>query len=187
MGEVAHHGPEDLFIAIMTFIGAFLLMFSVHWQLALMTTIIVPFMTWLVSRYGARMTLNWRSLFRKVGDFNTRVQESVGGIRVVKAFANEDYESRLFARNNEDYKATKLNAYAYMTASIALSYFSTRLVQLVVMVAGTWFVVSGRADLWRLRQLPAPDQCLLPPDRQDHFGARNAIRRASPALNASCR
>ncbi|MBB4566927.1 ABC transporter ATP-binding protein [Rhizobium leucaenae] len=143
VGEIAHHGPEDVFIAIMTFIGAFLLMFSVHWKLALLTTIIVPFMTWLVSRYGAKMTLNWRSLFTKVGDFNIRVQESVGGIRVVKAFANEEYESRLFARNNEAYRATKLNAYAYMTASIALSYFSTRLVQLVVMVAGTWFVVSG--------------------------------------------
>src|SRR5690606_2061399 len=92
VGEVAHHGPEDLFIAIMTFIGAFALMFMVHWQLAMVTTVIVPFMTWLVSRYGSRMTLNWQSLFRRVGDFNVRVQESVGGIRVVKAFANEDYE-----------------------------------------------------------------------------------------------
>lgn len=143
VGEIAHHGPEDLFIAIMTFIGAFLLMFSVHWKLALLTTTIVPFMTWLVSRYGARMTLNSRSLFRKVGDFNTRMQETVGGIRVVKAFANERYESQLFANHNEDYKATKLDGYAYMTASIALSYFSTRLVQLLVMMAGTWFVISG--------------------------------------------
>ncbi len=143
VGEVAHHGPEDLFIAIMTFIGAFILMFTVHWQLALLTTVIVPFMTWLVSRYGAKMTLNWQSLFRRVGDFNVRVQESVGGIRVVKAFANEDYERGLFAQNNESYKATKLNAYAYMTASIALSYLSTRLVQLVVMVAGTYFVIRG--------------------------------------------
>ena len=144
VGEVAHHGPEDLFIAIMTFIGAFILMFMVHWQLALLTTVIVPFMTWLVSRYGAKMTLNWQSLFRRVGDFNVRVQESVGGIRVVKAFANEDYERGLFAHNNEAYKATKLNAYAYMTASIALSYLSTRLVQLIVMVAGTWFVLEGQ-------------------------------------------
>lgn len=143
VGEVAHHGPEDLFIAIMTFIGAFLLMFTVHWQLALMTTIIVPLMTWLVSRYGSRMTRTWQQLFRQVGDFNTRVQESVGGIRVVKAFANEDYERGLFAKNNEGYRATKLNAYAIMTASIALSYFSTRFVQLVVMVAGTWFVIKG--------------------------------------------
>jgi ATP-binding cassette subfamily B protein len=143
VGEVAHHGPEDLFIAIMTFIGAFILMFLVHWQLAVLTTVIVPFMTWLVSRYGAKMTLNWQTLFRRVGDFNVRVQESVGGIRVVKAFANEDYERGLFAKNNENYKATKLNAYAYMTASIALSYLSTRLVQLIVMVAGTWFVIQG--------------------------------------------
>ncbi len=143
VGEIAHHGPEDLFIAIMTFIGAFLLMFSVHWKLALLTTTIVPFMTWLVSRYGSKMTLNSRSLFGKVGNFNTRMQETVGGIRVVKAFANEKYESQLFASDNEDYKATKLDGYAYMTASIALSYFSTRLVQLVVMMAGTWFVISG--------------------------------------------
>lgn len=143
VGEVAHHGPEDLFIAIMTFIGAFILMFTVHWKLALLTTAIVPFMTWLVSRYGAKMTLNWRDLFRQVGEFNTRVHESVGGIRVVKAFANEDHERDLFARNNEGYRATKLNAYAYMTASITLSYFSTRFVQLVVMISGTWFVISG--------------------------------------------
>ncbi|TIX86623.1 ABC transporter ATP-binding protein [Rhizobium sp. P44RR-XXIV] len=143
VGEIAHHGPEDLFIAIMTFIGAFLLMFSVHWKLALLTTTIVPFMTWLVSRYGSKMTVNSRSLFGKVGNFNTRMQETVGGIRVVKAFANERYESQLFASDNEDYKATKLDGYAYMTASIALSYFSTRLVQLVVMMAGTWFVISA--------------------------------------------
>ncbi|MDP9839608.1 ATP-binding cassette subfamily B protein [Neorhizobium huautlense] len=143
VGEIAHHGPEDLFIAIMTFIGAFILMFSVNWKLAMMTTIIVPFMTWLVSRYGARMTTNWRKLFRQVGDFNTRVQESVGGIRVVKAFANEDYERQLFAANNEGYKTTKLSAYAYMTASITMSYLSTRLVQLMVMIFGTYLVIQG--------------------------------------------
>ena len=143
VGEVAHHGPEDLFIAIMTFVGAFVLMFFVHWQLALITTAIVPLVTWLVSRYGAKMTQTWQALFRRVGDFNVRVQESVGGIRVVKAFANEDHERGLFAANNEAYRATKLNAYAYMTASIALSYLGTRLVQLIVMVAGTWFVVQG--------------------------------------------
>ncbi|MBB3978308.1 ATP-binding cassette subfamily B protein [Rhizobium azooxidifex] len=143
VGEVAHHGPEDLFIAIMTFIGAFALMFMVHPPLALMTLVIVPFMAWLVSRYGARMTRNWQRLFGQIGDFNTRVAESVGGIRVVKAFANEDHERMLFSKNNENYRRTKLNAYAYMTASIAMSYLGTRLVQLVVMVAGTWYVMQG--------------------------------------------
>lgn len=143
VGEIAHHGPEDIFIAIMTFVGAFALMFVVHWKLALISTVIVPFMTWLVARYGSRMTHNWERLFRKVGDFNTRIEESVGGIRVVKAFANEDHERRLFARDNESYRRTKLDAYAYMTASITLSYLSTRLVQLIVMIAGAWFVIAG--------------------------------------------
>jgi ATP-binding cassette subfamily B protein len=143
VGEVAHHGPEDVFIAVMTFVGAFVLMFMVHWKLALITLAVIPVLTWLVSRYGARMTENWRRLFRQVGDFNTRIAESVGGIRVVKAFGNEDHERALFAANNENYRATKLSAYAYMTASLTMSYFSTRFVQLVVMLAGTYFVIRG--------------------------------------------
>lgn len=61
VGEVAHHGPEDVFLAIMTFIGAFLLMFGTNWKLALVTTIIVPVITWLVSRYGLRAAgTGWR-------------------------------------------------------------------------------------------------------------------------------
>jgi ATP-binding cassette subfamily B protein len=143
VGEVAHHGPEDVFIAVMTFVGAFILMFVVQWRLALVSAIIVPFMTWLVARYGSRMTHNWENLFRQVGNFNTRIEESVGGIRVVKAFTNEDHERRLFARDNESYKRTKLDAYAYMTASVTMSYLSTRLVQLVVMVTGAWLVIVG--------------------------------------------
>ncbi|MFK4812334.1 ABC transporter ATP-binding protein [Devosia sp. ZW T5_3] len=143
VGEVAHHGPEDVFIAIMTFLGAFALMFTVNWQLALITTLIVPVMTWLVSRYGAKMTQNWRTLFRQVGEFNTRIEDSIGGIRVVKAFANEPHEANLFAGNNSNYRKTKLQAYAYMTASITITYLSTRLVQLVVMLVGAWLVVQG--------------------------------------------
>lgn len=143
VGEVAHHGPEDVFLAIMTFFGAFALMFTVNWQLALITTLIVPVMTWLVSRYGAKMTQNWRTLFRQVGDFNTRIEDSIGGIRVVKAFANEPHEAKLFAGNNNAYRKTKLQAYAYMTASITITYLSTRLVQLVVMLVGAWLVVQG--------------------------------------------
>lgn len=143
VGEVAHHGPEDIFIAVMTFIGAFVLMFVTNWKLALITTIVVPIVTWLVSKYGSRMTLNWQELFGRVGEFNTRVEDSIGGIRVVKAFANEGHESKLFAGNNEAYRSTKLRAYAIMTASITITYLSTRLVQLLVMLAGSWLVVQG--------------------------------------------
>jgi ATP-binding cassette subfamily B protein len=143
IGEVAHHGPEDLFIAIMTFIGAFALMFSVNAQLALITAAIVPLVAWVTSRYGARMTRNWQALYGRVGDFNVRIEESVGGMRVVQAFANEDHERSLFARDNANYRKTKLDAYRIMAASTSLSYMSMRLIQLVVMIAGSYLVLRG--------------------------------------------
>ncbi|MFC3691517.1 ABC transporter ATP-binding protein [Chenggangzhangella methanolivorans] len=143
IGEVAHHGPEDLFIAIMTLFGAFALMFTVNVELALITVAVVPLTAWLTSRYGGRMTRNWQELYGRVGDFNARIEENVGGIRVVQAFANEDHERRLFAEDNARYRATKLMAYRIMAASTSLSYMSMRLIQLTVMVAGSYFVIQG--------------------------------------------
>jgi ATP-binding cassette subfamily B protein len=143
IGEVAHHGPEDLFIAIMTLIGAFCLMMWVHVPLALITAVIVPLCAYVTLRYGGRMTATWHALYRRVGDFNARIEENVGGIRVVQAFTNEDHERKLFAESNENYQKTKLAAYKIMAASMSLSYLSMRFVQVVVMLAGAWFVVQG--------------------------------------------
>jgi ATP-binding cassette subfamily B protein len=143
VGEVAHHGPEDAFIAVMTFIGAFILMLSVNVQLALITGAIVPVAAFLTTRYGNRMTQTFRAMFRSVGAFNARIEENVGGIRVVQAFANEDHEKALFAVDNARYRRTKLEAYRLMAASTSLSYMGMRLVQVLVMVAGTWFVIAG--------------------------------------------
>jgi ATP-binding cassette subfamily B protein len=142
IGEVAHHGPEDAFIAVMTIIGAFALMFAIHPQLALITALIVPFTGFVTTRYGGRMARTWRSLFARVGEFNARIEENVGGIRVVQAFANEDHERSLFAQDNAKYRETKLDAYRIMAASMSLSYLGMRLTQLVVMIAGTYFVME---------------------------------------------
>lgn len=143
IGEVAHHGPEDLFIAIMTLIGAFGIMLWVHVPLALMAAIIVPLTAFLTTHYGSRMTTTWRSLYGRVADFNTRIEANVGGIRVVQAFANEDHERKLFARDNQNYRQTKLDAYRFMAASTSLTYLSMRFVQVVIMLAGAWFVTQG--------------------------------------------
>lgn len=144
VGEIAHHGPEDLFLAVMTFIGAFILMASVHLQLAIITLCIAPTLTWMVCRHGNQMTQTWQKLFNQVGNFNIRIAESIGGIRVVKAFANEQQEEKLFENDNSQYRITKLKAYRIMTKSMTLSYLSTRIVQIVVMVAGTWYVLDGQ-------------------------------------------
>lgn len=143
IGEIAHHGPEDLFIAVMTFFGAFILMLFVHVELALITGIVVPVGAWLTSRYGARMTATWRGIYATIGEFNARIEENVGGIRIVQAFGNERHEQRLFSVNNAEYRRRKLDAYKIMSWSQSLNYFSMRMTQIIVMVAGTWYVISG--------------------------------------------
>lgn len=143
VGEVAHHGPEDLVVAIMTFAGAFALMLYLHPQLALITAIVVPLMVWVISVYGARMTRAWRDIYARVGDFNVRLEEAIGGIRIVQSFANERHEETLFAKDNAAYRETKLDAYALMAKATAIHYMGLRFVQLVVMVAGAGFVLEG--------------------------------------------
>ena len=143
IGELAHHGPEDVFIAVMTLIGAFVLMLSINWELALLTFIVVPVIIWVAMYFSGKMTTTYRQLFRDVAQFNARIEDSIGGIRVVKAFANEAHEKALFAKDNWQYRATKLLAYKIMASSLSLSYMLMRFVIMFVMVAGTWFVIRG--------------------------------------------
>lgn len=144
IGEVAHHGPEDAFIAVMTLIGAFVLMFMANTQLAAITVAILPLVIWLTSRYGAAFTRTWREIFSSVARFNTRIEENVGGIRVVQAFGNEAHEKQLFAKENHEYRRHKLTGYSIMAKSTSFSYLSMRVTQLVVMIAGSWFVMNGQ-------------------------------------------
>ncbi len=143
VGEVAHHGPEDLFIAVMTFVGAFALMFALDEPLALLTSFVAPPILFIATRFGARLTLNFRAIFAGIGAFNARVEENIGGMRVVQAFANEAHERALFARDNESYRRAKLEGYRMMATSTALSYLAMRGTQVIVMVAGAWFVERG--------------------------------------------
>jgi len=140
IGEMAHHGPEDVFIAIMTLIGAFLIMLLVHWPLAVLTFIAVPFLIWLAIVCNQRMTLAIRKMFSDIADYNARVEDNFGGIRVVQAFANEEHESRLFAASNRNFRQSKLDAYRIMSWSLSLSHLLMRAITLFVLLCGAWFV-----------------------------------------------
>lgn len=144
IGEVAHHGPEDVFIAVMTLVGAFFLMASINLELTLLSFLVIPLILWVAAYFSGKMTRTFRTLFRSVGEFNSRIEDAIGGIRVVKAFANEAHESKLFAVNNEHYRATKMIAYKNMAGSSSLSYVLMRFVSIFIMLAGTWFVINGR-------------------------------------------
>jgi ATP-binding cassette subfamily B protein len=98
---------------------------------------------WAAMYFSGKMTHTYRQLFSDVAQFNARIEDAVGGVRVVKAFANEEYEKGLFAIDNRNYRATKLTAYKLMAFSLSLSYMLMRFVSLFVMVCGTWFVING--------------------------------------------
>ncbi|NMM53091.1 ABC transporter transmembrane domain-containing protein [Paenibacillus aquistagni] len=147
IGEMAHHGPEDIFIAVMTLIGSFALMASINLELALITFIIVPLMAAVVIFFGGRMTKAYRRLFGEVGNFNARIEDNIGGIRVVQSFANEKHEEKLFAVDNQNYRKTMLLAYKTMAKSISISYMMMRLITIFVMVCGAWFYIDGKLEL----------------------------------------
>lgn len=144
IGEVAHHGPEDLFIAAMTLVGAFVVMANLHLELALITFAAVPIMIALAVYFNGKMTKAFHRMFADMADFNARVEDNVGGIRVVQAFSNEEFEKKLFAENNLRYRMAKLVAYKIMGKNSSLSYMLMRLVSLLVMISGAWFVLHDQ-------------------------------------------
>ena len=93
ISEVAHHGPEDIFITLMTVIGAFVLMARIHLKLALATFILIPFLTLALVFFNKKMTKVNTEIFQSLGEFNAGIEAAVSGIRVVQAFANEDRKS----------------------------------------------------------------------------------------------
>lgn len=143
IGEFAHHGPEDFFIAIMTFIGAFLLMFNINSQLALIILVMVPILIFVISLSNNLMKKGWATMYSKIADVNGRVEDSISGIRVVKSFTNEAYEMKRFEKQNSIFRDAKLFAYRVMASTHASIYFLTRLLTLIVLIVGAWFSFKG--------------------------------------------
>ncbi|WP_107923980.1 ABC transporter ATP-binding protein [Lysinibacillus parviboronicapiens] len=150
IGEFAHHGPEDLFIAVMTFLGAFAIMFNVNPTLALIAAIMVPFLTWLVTFSNVKMNKAWKTMYGKIADVNGRVEDSVSGIRVVKSFTNEAFEMERFKEQNGLFRSAKLYAYKIMSGTHSSIYMMTRLLTLVVLVVGAWLSFNGKLSYGEL-------------------------------------
>lgn len=143
IGELAHHGPEDAFIAVMTIIGAFALMYSINPELALIAVVMVPLLAVVVAYGNKKMNAAWHKMYQNIADVNARVEDSVSGSRVVKSFTNEDFELRRFQENNQLFRTAKLRAYKVMAWATSSMYMLTRLVTLVILVVGAWFTVNG--------------------------------------------
>ncbi len=150
IGELAHHGPEDLFIAVMTFVGAFWIMLTINVKLALVTIFVLPFLVWLITFCNIKMNKAWKRMYGEIADVNAQVEDSVSGVRVVQSFTNESYEIKRFKENNGRFRLAKLAAYKIMSFSASGVYMLTRLVTLIVLVYGSWLSFSGQLSYGEL-------------------------------------
>lgn len=150
ISEVAHHGPEDVFITLMTLIGAFLLMLDAHVPLAVITVILLPLMAIGLAFFNKRMTQVNSRIFSNVAKFTAGIENSLSGIRVVKAFANEKYERGVFEKYNQGFRTNKLAFYRTMALSSSFNYMLVRLINLFAFLAGSYFTVIGELSLGEL-------------------------------------
>ncbi|MFL0506484.1 ABC transporter ATP-binding protein [Ureibacillus sp. 179-F W5.1 NHS] len=150
IGEFAHHGPEDFFIAVMTFIGAFAIMFNVNSTLALVALVAVPFLVWIVTFSNKKMNAAWKEMYGKIAEVNGRVEDSVSGIRVVQSFTNEAFEMERFREQNGLFKKAKLFGYKVMAGTHSGIYMMTRLLTLVVLVVGAWLSFNNQLSYGEL-------------------------------------
>ncbi|MCD8510424.1 MAG: ABC transporter ATP-binding protein/permease [Bacillus sp. (in: Bacteria)] len=144
IGELAHHGPEDMFIAIMTFIGAFWIMFTINVKLAIVILCIVPLLIGLIVFCNLQMNKAWRRMFSDIADVNARVEDSVSGVRVVQSFTNERFEISRFNKENKKFRKAKIASYRVMAFSLSSIYMLTRFITLAVLVYGAWLSFNGQ-------------------------------------------
>ncbi|MFB9752765.1 ABC transporter ATP-binding protein [Paenibacillus hodogayensis] len=150
IGEMAHHGPEDLFIACMTFVASFAIMLSIHTPLALITFVAVPVLVWLVAACNKLLHEAARRMYAEIGEVNARVEDSMSGIRVVQSFTNEAFETEKFMRDNANFRKAKLRSYWIISFSSSGIYFLTRVFALLVLMFGAWFSFKDRLSYGEL-------------------------------------
>ncbi len=144
--ELAHHGPEDLFISLVTIVGALIVMFTIQWQLALVVAVMIPvFLVILMCMRGSMMRAS-RAVKQKTGAINTELESGISGIRTAKAFANERAEMKKFERANRDFKVSKKQYYKAMGRFMGTMELFMCLLSVMVITVGGFLIMGGRMN-----------------------------------------
>lgn len=146
ISELAHHGPENLFISLIKIIGSFIFLFMINRMLAVPMLILVVLM--LVFSYGQnkKMQETFMDNRRKIGDINSSLQDTLAGIRVVQSFANERIEQEKFNRSNENFLISKDANYRCMGSFMSGNAFFQGMMYLVSLVFGGFLIAHGRME-----------------------------------------
>ena len=144
--ELAHHGPEDLFISVVTIFGALAVMFAVRWELALVLLVLLPVLLWTAMRRRRQMSDASRAAKQKTGTINAAIESGLSGVRTTKAFANEAEQQQRFDEANEVFKTAKRGFHKEMGRFNAVMEFFTGILPVVVIAVGGWLIMRERMD-----------------------------------------
>ncbi len=144
--ELAHHGPEDIFISGVTIVGALVIMFSIQWRLALVIAVILPIffvVVWLCRRSMQDASARVK---QRTATINADIESGLSGIRTAKAFANEEAEFKKFETSNDSFKTSKRQFHKAMGRFNAVMEFFLCILSAAVIAAGGFLIMEGQMD-----------------------------------------
>lgn len=143
ISEFAHHGPENLFISIIKIVGSFIILSTIYWPLAFVLSLVTICMAIFSYTQNKYMRKTFAENRRKIGDINATLQDSLGGIRVVQSFTNEEKEMEKFENSNMAFLVSKKDNYRAMGTFQGGNNFFQGLLYVTVIVAGGYFIAQG--------------------------------------------
>lgn len=147
ISELLHHGPEDLVISIIKFVGSFAILYSINGKLTLTVFAFVPVMVVYAFVFNRKMKRAFKENRAKIADINSQIEDSLSGIRVVKSFANERVEMAKFQKGNSRFVESKRRSYWYMGGYHSGLGALTTLVTIAVLVAGALMITKGALEI----------------------------------------
>lgn len=145
--ELAHHGPEDLFLSFVELVGSLVILFCIQWQLALLLIALTPLVLLFAVWRRKKMAGASRAVKEKIGLINSDIESSISGARVAKAFTNEDFEAKKFQRSNRRYKEARQAFYREMSLFFSGMEFFGALFQVAVITLGGWLIMRDGMQL----------------------------------------
>ena len=143
ISELAHHGPEELFLSLLKIGGAFIILLAINVKLTLIVFAFIPPMIWYSFYYNKKMRQTSKKNKVKIAEVNAQIEDSIAGIRVVQSFANEAVEIEKFKLGNEKFLKTKEGNYNYVGRFFSGIAFFQGVIFLTAVVAGCLFINAG--------------------------------------------
>ncbi len=138
--ELAHHGPENIFISVIMLFGSFLVLFTIEWRLTLVLFAFIPLMIIFVIKRRNRMEDTFRQVRKKIANVNAQLENSISGVRVAKSFTNEEYEIEKFSEGNMEFSAARKESYKVMAEFMSGMGIIQNVLNLVVISVGGYLV-----------------------------------------------